>query len=66
MGSKVNGRHETIPDEIQHVQIIHPREFRKHSVVQWLLGRNYCTDNEGDYLDLFLSNTRGYGPLAGW
>jgi len=50
-GARVNDRHETVSDKFQR---IHPREFHEHGVVQWLFGENYCTDDRGDCLDLFL------------
>ena len=50
-GAGVYDRHETVPNKFQHV---HTREFCKRSIVQWLFGKNCCTDNGGECLDLFL------------
>jgi len=50
----VDDGNKTSLDELQHVPTLDFHEHDKHIIVEWLLGKNHCTHNRSDHLDLFL------------
>jgi len=50
----VDDGNKTSLDELQHVPTLDSYEHDKYIIVEWLLGKNHCTHNRSDCLDLFL------------